>query len=282
MANLLSCGRGPTRSPRWPVQLLGLLPGGAPASMVDELAADERALHRHARRALADEPAGHRVLVLIDQCEELFTMCRDPEARAAFLRNLHYAAMFPGGRTTVVLTLRADFYVRLVQYPAVAQLVQSHQMLVGGMEERELRQVVEEPARAVGLDVEPGLVETIVADAVREPSTLPLLEHALLETWRRRHGGTLTLQGYRETGGVRRGLADRAEALYSDLGPECQDVARNLLLRLTQPGEGTEDTRRRAALQEVTTGADSEMVSDVVHRFVDGAAAHGERGRDDR
>src|SRR6185436_10961273 len=107
------------------------------------------------------------------------------------------------------------------------------------------------------------------ADAVREPGTLPLLEHALLETWRRRHGGTLTLQGYRETGGVQRGLADRAEALYTDLGPNCQEVARHLLLRLTQPGEGTEDTRRQASLQEVTSGDDGEMVSDVVHRFVD-------------
>ena len=138
--------------------LLGLVPGVAPGRTVDELAADERALHVTTAAALADDPAGVRVLVLVDQCEELFTLCRDDAARAAFLRNLHYAAMIPGGRTTVVLTLRADFYARLVQFPAVAQLVQSHQMLVGGMEEHELRQVVEEPARAVGLDVEPGLV----------------------------------------------------------------------------------------------------------------------------
>jgi WD40 repeat protein len=237
--------------------------------VVDELGADERTLHLTTAAASADDPAGHRVLVLVDQCEELFTLCRDRGERAAFLRNLHYAAMVPGGRTTVVLTLRADFYVRLVQFPAIAQLVQSHQMLVGGMDEHQLRQVIEEPARAAGLDVEPGLVETIVADAVREPGTLPLLEHALLETWKRRHGGTLTLQGYRATGGVRRGLSDRAEVLYTELGPECQDLARDLLLRLTQPGEGTEDTRRRALLQEVTSGPDSAMVTDVVHRFVD-------------
>ena len=117
----------------------------------------------------------------------------------------------PGGRTAVVLTLRADFYPRLARYPALAQYVQARQMLVGGLADDEIRQVIEEPARVAGLEVEAGLVETIRADVVREPGSLPLLQHALLETWRRRQGDMLTLAGYRDTGGVQRGLAERAE-----------------------------------------------------------------------
>ena len=105
----------------------------------------------------------------------------------------------------VVLTLRADFYPRLAQLPRVAQLVQSHQMLIGGMADDELRQVIEEPARVVGSRSSPAWSRRSSADVVREPGTLPLLQHALLETWRRRRGGMLTLEGYRD--GRRRAAA---------------------------------------------------------------------------
>jgi WD40 repeat protein len=238
------------------------------SSTADQLAADQRTLHLVAEAALADEPGDSRLLVVVDQCEELFTLCRDADAAAMFLKALHYAAAVPGGRVTVIVTLRADFYPRLAAFRDFAQLVQAYQVLVGELTADELRQVIEEPARAVGLDIERGLVPTIVADVMREGRTLPLLEHALLETWRQRRAGTLTVQGYQDSGGVGRGLADRAEALYAGLDPACQIVARHLLLRLTQPGEGTEDTRRRIALSEVSTEPDHELVELVIERFI--------------
>jgi WD40 repeat protein len=244
-------------------------PGAGLGSVVDELRSDRRTLHLAAAAALADEPPTGRVVVVVDQSEELFTLCRSLEERTAFLAALHYAAVVPDGRVTVVLSLRADFYARLVPFRDLAQLVQSHQVLVGGLDENEVRQVIEEPARAVGLDVEPGLVETIVGDVMREAGTLPLLEHALLETWRRRGGGMLTLRAYQDSGGVERGLADRAETLYATLDETSRTVARHLLLRLTQPGEGTEDTRRRIALAEVSTEPDPDVVEHVIGRFVD-------------
>ncbi|MGR7023061.1 nSTAND1 domain-containing NTPase [Geodermatophilus sp. URMC 62] len=271
-------------SETWPIHVMR--PGGHPVAALagkvvelapslglqataDALATDERALHLAVTAAFADAPHDRHALIVVDQCEELFTLCRDDRQRSAFLQVLHYASAIPGGRTAVVLTLRADFYSRLAAHPGIAQLAGSSQMLIGGMSEEELRQVVEEPAREAGLDIEPGLVETILTDVVRVPGSLPLLEHALLETWRRRRGGMLTLQGYRDTGGVQRGLADRAEALYAELPLQCQEVARHLLLRLTQPGEGTEDTRRRVSMREVSTGPGADLVEDVVGRLVD-------------
>jgi WD40 repeat protein len=270
-------------SARWPALILR--PGAHPlaalagrlrtlgpefelATTADRLALDQQTLHLVAAAALADEPADGRLLLVVDQCEELFTLCRNPDAAAMFLRGLHYAAAVPGGRVTVIVTLRADFYPRLAALRDFAQLVQAGQVLVGELSADELRQVIEEPARAVGLDIERGLVQTVVDDVMREAGTLPLLEHALLETWRQRRAGTLTVQGYQDSGGVGRGLADRAEALYEQLDPPDQVVARHLLMRLIQPGEGTEDTRRRIALSEVSTEPDRESVELVIERFV--------------
>ena len=102
--------------------------------------------------------------------------------RRAFLSAVHHATAVPGGRTAVVLTLRGDFYPKLAGYPAFAQFVASHQMLVGGLERAEIREVIEGPARVVGLRVEPDLIDTAVADVVRAPGSLPLLQHALRET----------------------------------------------------------------------------------------------------
>ncbi|MGE3287357.1 MAG: TIR domain-containing protein [Pseudonocardia sp.] len=249
--------------------LLSMQPGPGMQSTVDRLETDERTVHLATASTLVDAPPSQRVLLVVDQGEEIFSLCRDEPARRAFLRNLHHASVIPGGRTVVVLVLRADFYPRLARFPAVAQLVQSHQMLIGGPAEDEIRQMIEEPARIVGLQVEPGLVETIRNDVVREAGSLPLLQHALLQTWHHRRAGMLTLAGYHATGGVRLSLAERAEALYGELSKPARVVARDLLLRLTQPGDGTEDTRRRISMAEVTADPDGELAEEVVARFVD-------------
>ena len=112
-------------------------------------------------------------------------------------------------------------------------------------------------------------MDTILED-VEHQSALPLLEHALLELWRRRRGTMLTLEAYRETGGV--GVRSRARGgVFSSFTPEQQEVARRTFLRLTQPGEGRRGaTRRRARLDELASSpADSEMVDGVVHALVD-------------
>jgi energy-coupling factor transporter ATP-binding protein EcfA2 len=249
-------------------RMLALQPGPGMQGTIDRLLADDRTLHRAATLALVDEPAGSGLLVIVDQFEEIFTLCRNPVEREAFVANLHHAATVSHGDTVVVLVLRADFYPRLTEFPEFAQLVQARHMLIARMSNADLRAAILEPAYEVGLGVEQGLTATILDDVEHEPGALPLLAHALLETWRHRHGGMLTVAGYQEGGGVQHGLGERAEAEYGALSDAAKAEARNIFLRLVEPGQGTADTRRRVALSEVMTGGD-EPSAEVIRRFTD-------------
>ena len=115
----------------------------------------------------------------------------------------------------------------------------------------ELRRAIEEPARRGAWQFEQGLVDLMLRDVGDEPGALPLLSHALLETWVRRSGRTLTLKGYADAGGVRGAIAFTAETVYQQLSSDQQNMARHIFLRLTELGEGTEDTRRRATIHEL-------------------------------
>jgi len=138
------------------------------------------------------------------------------------------------------------------------------------MSAEELRRAIEEPARRGEWTFEPGLVDLFLRDAGDEPGALPLLSHALLETWQRRRGRTLTLAGYAESGGVRGAIARTAETTFNQLTREQQAVARKIFLRLTELGEGTQDTRRRAALTElIPRPEDAPAVQAVLKKLAD-------------
>jgi WD40 repeat protein/DNA-binding SARP family transcriptional activator len=252
----------------------------ATTTLMDDLSRDPRSFHLYLkRRAL-------HVMLVIDQFEELFTLCRDEFEREAFIDNL-LATLTPSlslqasvpersegrrgseepvlsyhpepveglpkdeGLVTLILTIRADFYTHLAQYPELREWVAQQQEYIGPMNSEELRRAIEEPARRGGWEFEPGLVDLILRDLGDEPGALPLLSHALLETWMRRRGRRMTLIGYAESGGVRGAIAQTAGTTYHRLTPEQQASARNIFLRLTELGEGTEDTRRRASIGEL-------------------------------
>ena len=254
-------------------QLTRLAPETPMTATLDALSRDPRALHLAATLALDNgkvSDAGTRLVLCVFQFEEVFTLCRDEAERASFIENLLYAASVPDGRVVVVLTMRADFYSRCAAYPDLAARVASHQYLVSPMDEAGLRAAIAEPAWKVGLDFEDGLIETILEDVENQPGSLPLLEHALLELWRRRRGRLLTLEGYQATGGVSGAIAQRADELYSGFSPEQQAIARRVMLRLTQPGEVTEETRRRATLAElVTSEAERPTLEAVIAELVE-------------
>ncbi|HEY5731513.1 MAG TPA: helix-turn-helix domain-containing protein, partial [Anaerolineales bacterium] len=203
------------------------------------------------------------LLILVDQFEEIFTLCRDESERVEFIQRLLELASEPSKRISVVIALRADFYSHCAQYPSLRLAVAAEQEYIGQMTVDELRRAVEEPAKQNGWEFEHSLVDVLLNDigaqgtSQPEPGALPLLSHALLATWERRRGRTMTLDGYRASGGVRGAIAETAESLFTDqLNQSQQDMARDVFLRLTELGEGTEDTRRRAALNELVRQTD--------------------------
>ncbi|MFJ8466358.1 nSTAND1 domain-containing NTPase [Streptomyces swartbergensis] len=212
--------------------------------------------------ARREAPAGARPVVIVDQFEETFTLCPDEAERRAFVEVLH-AACSPGGDgdpapAVVVLGIRADFYERCLRYPELADALQHRHMVLGPLTTAELREAVTGPAKAVGLELEPGLAELIVrevsADGPRgahDAGVLPLLSHALLATWQRRKAGRLTLAGYRAAGGIQGAVAATAERAWSGLDPAARTAARLLLLRLVRLGEDTQATRRRGTRRQL-------------------------------
>lgn len=198
------------------------------------------------------------LLLIVDQFEEAFTLCRNESERILFIERLLDLAHEPEGKTFILIALRADFYSHCAQYPQLRQAVADEQEYIGQMTREELRRAIEEPARCGGWEFEPGLVDLLLNDigaqatGEPEPGALPLLSHALLATWERRRGRMLTLGGYLASGGVRGAIAETAENVFNDqLNQSQQELARDVFLRLTELGEGTEDTRRRAALNEL-------------------------------
>ena len=205
-----------------------------------------------------DEVGSEQALILVDQFEEMFTLCHDEAARALFIEKLLRLAQDPSGKTTVVIALRADFYSHCALYPSLRQAVAAEQEYIGQMTTQELRCAIEEPAKRGGWEFEPGLVDFLLSEigahdtGEPEPGALPLLSHALLATWERRRGRTFTLEGYHASGGVRGAIAETAESVFNDKWNQTQqEIARDVFLRLTELGEGTEDTRRRVSLNEL-------------------------------
>ncbi|MFJ6010664.1 hypothetical protein [Streptomyces sp. NPDC092952] len=191
-------------------------------------------------------------LVVVDQFEEVFTLCPDPAERARFI-DLLLAARQHGSRLRVVLGVRSDFYGRCLEHPALVRVIRDASLPVGPMGREELRRAITGPAGVRGLTVERSLTAQLVDEVDGEPGALPLLSHALLETWRRRSGRTLTLRSYEAAGGVRGAIAQTAEDLYRTFTAPQAALTRRILLRLVAPGDGTADTCRPADRSELET-----------------------------
>ncbi|MQT05149.1 nSTAND1 domain-containing NTPase, partial [Streptomyces jumonjinensis] len=201
-------------------------------------------------RALVTDGA----LLLVDQFEEVFTLCRDPAERKAFME------LLTGSGCRVVIAVRADFSGRCAEHPALAAALRESVLLVGPMTPEQLRAAVVGPAVAQRLIVERALTARVVADVADEPGGLPLMSHALLETWRRRRGRTLTVAAYEAIGGVQGAIAHTAEEVFGAFTEREAQAARELLLRLISPGDATEDTRRSAGHGELLRAPESERV----------------------
>ena len=201
------------------------------------------------REASATESA--RMVLVVDQFEELFTLCDDLEERRRFVAILDRA-----GRSgaMVVLTLRADFYPQCMAHPELVDALAHRQIPIEPMSSAHLREVVEAPAALTGLILEAGLLNRLLEDLAGSDfsdASLPLLSYSMQQTWIRRDGDTLTLAGYEATGGIRDAVTRQADAAFDSLGPAGQNAMRRLLLRMVRVGTDVEDTRRTVDLGEL-------------------------------
>jgi WD40 repeat protein/transcriptional regulator with XRE-family HTH domain len=226
------------------------------------------------------QPPQRRLLVVVDQFEELFTQCAEEGQRRAFITALHTAATARHGpdqapAAVVVLGVRADFEARCADYPQLAGPVQDR-YLVTAMAERQLRMAITEPAKKVDSGVDDDLVEVLLAEVrTRAPGTsgagmLPLLSHALDQAWRCRAGQAVTLADYERTGGIDSAVAASAQRAYDGLTPAQQAAARHVFLRLTATSADGVDSADRATRVELTEGkspAEAQDVETVLEAF---------------
>lgn len=210
---------------------------------------------------LGDDPSE---LLVVDQFEELFTQCQDRDRRARF------SAALLRRRGPVVIGVRADFYGEIGSDPALAAAVAENQVLLGPMLDEDLGRAIAEPARLTGLRLEPGLIDLVLRDVAGEAGALPLMSHALRETWERRDGRMLTVAAYRESGGVSSAIAQTADAIVADTRRSERALLRSVFLRLTEIGHGGEDTRRRVRISElVPEGTSPEALRSLLQRLAD-------------
>ncbi|MDQ0906753.1 WD40 repeat protein/transcriptional regulator with XRE-family HTH domain [Streptomyces canus] len=228
-------------------------PGPRPAA-IRILTPGERPARSHAPLLTPaiprDGDAAADTFVIVDQFEEVFTLCHDAAERARFI-GLLLTARQPESRLRVLLAVRGDFYGRCAEHRELADALRDANLLTGAMSRTELRDAVVKPATAAGLTVERALTTRLVEEVADAPGGLPLLSHALLETWRRRRGKTLTVAGYEAAGCLDGAIAKTAEEIYGRFTEDQAAAARRVLLRMVAPGDGTPDTRRPVEREEL-------------------------------
>ncbi|MFD6856992.1 NACHT and WD repeat domain-containing protein [Rhodococcus sp. NPDC060090] len=242
----------------------------------DEVA-DRTAVHE-AIAAQAQKISVSTLLVVVDQFEDLFTQCDDPDRRTYFLALLEH--MSTAGDTDapahVVATMRSDFYEQAVTYPALARALERRSKAVQPLDRDDLVEVISAPAKLLGVRLEAGLVDLILHDlGVLAPgditgTELPLLSHLLDTMWDKRTGGALTVAGYRETGGVRGSIAAGAERAWESLDEGDREIARTMMVHLvyvTNTGTDVKMARPLSVLLAVGS-EDRAAATRVVDHFV--------------
>ncbi len=232
-----------------------------PKTLLTKLRDGDRGILRGIRRCLGDE-LGH-VVVIIDQFEEVFSAAPGGDARQ-FLSALAVAVEDPTSPLRLVITIRADYYDRPLEHPSFARFVKEAAVEITPLAGDELERAIVEPARRVGVEYEPGLVARIAAEAVGQPSPLPMLQYTLSELFDRRSGTEIRLHEYEELGGLAGALATRAERLYAEANESERAAIRLVFGRLVNPAERSADVRRRVPVADL--GSDS-AVEWVLERF---------------
>lgn len=232
------------RTPHLPPaeQLLSIL------QLAEAWRANETALSTAVEEAIWEAP-GTKLLIVVDQFEELYTQCQDAQDRQTFIDGLLKVTELTN--VVLVLTLRTDFLGQALAYRPLADVLQHGNRMLGAMSRAELQSAIAQPAALLGITLEDGLTERMIKAVSHSEGSLPLLEFALQELWGKRQGTQLTHATYDEIGGLEAAVARYAEQAYSKLNESEKVRSRQIFLQLIRPGEGTEDTRRIATRAEI-------------------------------
>lgn len=219
------------------------------------------------------------LVVVIDQFEELFTLVEDESVQSQFMDLIHGAVTDPRGRVWVIITLRADFYDRPLQYPSFGELLRGHMETLLPLSAEELERAIVNPAQQVGITFQPGLVATIIEDVNYGSGTLPLLQFALTELFEQREGRLLTGEAYTAIGGATGALAKRAEELYQEQAEEGREAIHQMFLRLVTvaraaasgaDGLAQPETRRRVLRSELLSAtSEPDQLDEIIDTYAD-------------
>lgn len=237
----------------------------------EELNLQGKAGHYDGLRRIADalpEIAAKPLILLIDQFEEIYSLCDDKQERAVFVENLLHAASDIGGRASVVITLRTDFLGETHAHEVLNRVICEQQVMIPALNEEELRDVIASPAASAGHPLDDATITLLVNDAKDREGALPLLQFALTRIWDGLTQGVAPSVTYQKIGGVGGAIAGEAERIYDGLADDQKRIAKRLFLGLVQLGEGMRDTRRRAPVAElVSAGETPSEVEQVIRRF---------------
>jgi WD40 repeat protein len=249
--------------------LLSIRPGTDPFASLSAagLSADDE-LKTALQTFLDDHPDVEHLVLFLDQFEELFALCDEP-LQKRFLNDL-VDLLESGVKTTVILTLRADFYDHLLRCH-FEECLKIGQINVSSMDKEELQVAIHEPVRMVGLSFESGLVDIIVEEVSQFKHPLPLLEAALTQVWKQRSEGMLTHKSYQRVGQVTGAISQWAEDIYSALDERESALTQRVFTRLIRYGEEEiPDTRQRRSLEELLIHPDEEKsVHGLVRQLAD-------------
>ncbi|MDT9197607.1 pentapeptide repeat-containing protein [Limnospira sp. PMC 1042.18] len=230
----------------------------------------DRGEYEGLRRIANQIPNIHESLlvVVVDQFEEVFTLCKDDEERKAFIANLLCAAKDADRHTSVIVTMRSDFLRETQQYPGLDGLFSSNGFLVPSMQREELEMAIAKPAEIAGHSLEPAIIQLLIEQTQGREGALPLLQFALQRIWEGLEDGIDPAETLEKIGGVGGALAGEVQRLYESLSPEDQILARRIFLALVNLDESDKTTRRRAPVSELISNKQEEpAIKSIIRRF---------------
>ncbi|MBW4542029.1 MAG: pentapeptide repeat-containing protein [Myxacorys chilensis ATA2-1-KO14] len=226
--------------------------------------------HDQLRKIVNDIPCleSSPLVILVDQLEEVYSLCKDANERAVFIDNLIEAASSAEARVSVVITMRLDFAGETQRHPLLNQIIAAQSVILSVMTPEELHRAIAEPAKQAGYPLDEGLIDRLIEQTEGREGALPLLQFALTRIWEGLGHGNSPTETLKAIGGIGGALAGEAQRIYSSLNDKEKDIARRVFIGLVELGEGTRDTRRRATVESLVSAQDNAtLVREVMGRF---------------